>query len=143
MVKSKACHFKALCVLGGHAIIYAWYVALADAFQAGSAAQGEDSRIWKLYEAGMTATIRLRLTTSHTQVMTDAHVWSETIRATHQSGSCDLLNFIKRLKMMPEVMQKGISVEKMRQVLTHLGIQYKCRPVDKSIAMGILALAPS
>ena len=142
MVKSKACHFKALCVLGGHAIIYAWYVALADAFQAGSTAQGEDSRIWKLYEAGMTATIRLRLTTSHTQVLTDAHVWSETIRATHLSGSCDLLNFVKRLKMIPEVMQKGTSVEKLRQVLAHLGIQYRCKPVDKGIAMGVMALIP-
>ena len=141
MVKSQACHFKALCVLGGHAIIYAWYVALADAFQAGLTA-AKDLRIWKLYEAGMTATIRLRLTTSHTQVLTDAHVWSETIRATHMSGSCDLLNFITRLKMMPEVMQKGTSVEKMRQVLSHLGIQYRCKPVDKSIAMGVMALIP-
>ena len=142
MVKSKACHFQNLCVLGGHAIIYAWYMALADAFQAGMTAEGEASRIWKLYEAGMTATIRLRLTTSHTQVLTDAHVWSETIRATHMAGSCDLLNFVKRLKMMPDVMQKGTSVEKLRQVLANLGIQYKCKPVDKSIAMGIMALLP-
>ena len=90
----------------------------------------------------MTATIRLRLTTSHTQVLTDAHVWSETIRATHMAGSCDLLNFVKRLKLIPEVVQRGTSVEKMRQVLTHLGIQYRCKPVDKSIAMGVMALLP-
>ena len=31
MVKSRTCRFNRLCCLGGHAIIYAWYVALADA----------------------------------------------------------------------------------------------------------------
>ena len=90
----------------------------------------------------MTVNIRLRLTTSHTQVLADAHVWSETIRASHMSGCGDLLDFVKRLWMMPEVTQKDTSVEKMRQVLAQLGIQYKCKPVDKNIAMGLLALIP-
>ena len=101
-LKSGACHFSKLCVLGGHSLIYAWYQALADAL-----AGGEDSRVWKLYEAGMTATIRLRLTTSHTQVLADAHVWSETIRTSHMAGSCDLLNFVKRVATMPEVVKKA------------------------------------
>jgi len=96
MVKSKACHFNELCCLGGHCMIYSWYVALADALQGGSTPNANNtSRIWKLYEAGMTANIRLRLTTSHTQVLTDAHVWSEAIRATHMSGCGDLLNFVR------------------------------------------------
>ncbi len=30
----------------------------------------------------------------------------------------------------------------MRQVLTQLGVQYKCKPVDKDIAMGIMSLVP-
>lgn len=145
-MKSNARHFNKLCVLGGHAIIYSWYMALADAFQEGLTSTGEgpsdSSRVWKLYEAGMTATIRLRLTTSHTQVLTDAHVWSETIRATHMSSSCDLLNFVKRLTMIPEVVQKGTSVEKTRKVLADLGVQYRCKQVDKNIAMGIMVLIP-
>ena len=83
-LKSGACHFSRLCVLGGHSIIYSWYQALADAL-----AGGVDSRVWKLYEAGMTATIRLRLTTSKTQVLTDAHNWSEVARASSHAGSSD------------------------------------------------------
>lgn len=146
MVKSKACHFNKLSLLGGHALIDSWYVALADALQAGLTSTGEgpidSSRVWKLFEAGMTANIRLRLTTSHTQVLSDAHVWSETIRATHMSGSCDLLNFVKRLTMMPEVVRKGTSVEKLRKLLADLGVQYRCKPVDKNAAMGIMALIP-
>ena len=136
-LKSGACHFSRLCVLGGHSIIYSWYQALADAL-----AGGVDSRVWKLYEAGMTATIRLRLTTSHTQVPTDAHVCSETIRASHMAGSCDLFNFVKRVATIPEVVHKGTSAEKMRKVLDGLGIQYKCKAVDKTVAMGIMALLP-
>ena len=122
-------------MLGGHSIIYSWYQALADAL-----AGGVDSRVWKLYEAGMTATIRLRLTTSHTQVLTDAHVWSETIRGSHMAGTCDLFTFVKRVATIPDV--KGKSIEKMKQVLEDLGILYKCKPVDKNAAMGIKALSP-
>ena len=106
-LKSGACHFSRLCVLGGHSIIYSWYQALADAL-----AGGVDSRVWKLYEAGMTATIRLRLTTSHTQVLTDAHVWSETMLARNL----------------------------MMTVHHCLGILSKCKAVDKGAAMGIMAL---
>ena len=135
MAKAGSCHFSKLCVLGGHSILYAWYQALGDAL-----AGGLDSRVLKLYEAGMTATIRLRLTASHTQVLADAHVWSETIRTSHMAGACDLLNFVKRIATMPEVIKKGTSAEKMRLVLASLGIVFKCKAVDKGVAMGIMAL---
>ena len=104
--------------------------------------KGADFRIWNLFEAGTAATIHLRLTTSHTQVLIDALVWSETIRATHMSNSCGILNFVEETAMVPEVLQEGTSVEKMRQLLAHLGVQVRSRPVDKSIAMGVLALVP-
>ena len=109
-------------VLSGRAI-YAWYVALADALGGGSTGKVDNPRIWKLYEAGMTANIRLRFTTSHA----DAHVWSETIRASHMSG-----------RFTRGDAERHIG----REDLAQLGIQYKCKPVNKNIVMGLLALIP-
>ena len=85
MIKAKANHFNKLCVLAGHALVFSWYQAMADALN-----DNENKRKFtQLYEAGMTAIIRLRLTTSHTQVLTDAHTWSEIARASSQAGSSD------------------------------------------------------
>ena len=44
--------------------------------------------------------------------------------------------------MLPELVRRG-AVEKTRRVLADLlGVQYKCKPVDKSQVMGIMALMP-
>ena len=99
MIKAKANHFNKLCVLAGHALVFSWYQAMADALN-------EDKvKVMQLYEAGMTAIIRLRLTTSHTQVLTDANIWLEVARASSHAGSSDFINFVKRLSTMPEVVR--------------------------------------
>ena len=90
----------------------------------------------------MAAVIRLRLTSSHTQVLTDAHVWSEVARASQNAGGCDFFNFVKRLSTMPDVLQKGKTVEKLRLVLKQLGIQWNCKQVDNSFAMAINSALP-
>ena len=95
MIKAKANHFNKLCVLAGHSLVYAWYQAMVDALSA-SGNNGDPVKVLQLYEAGMTATIRLRLTTSHTQVLTDAHTWSEVARASSHAGSSDFFNFVKK-----------------------------------------------
>ena len=98
MIKAKANHFNKLCVRAGHALVFAWYQAMADALYANDLVKLTRStfKVMQLYEAGMTAIIRLRLSTSHTQVLTDAHTWSEVARAISHAGSSDFYNFVKR-----------------------------------------------
>ena len=105
MIKAGTNHFNKLCVLAGHALVYAWYQAMADALCAN--ANNGCAKVLQLYEAGMTACIRLRMTSSHTQLITDAHTWSEVARASSHAASYDFFNFVSRISAMPEVGEKG------------------------------------
>ena len=62
------CCFHWLCLGAGHGLLFSYYEALLNAIE-----QGDDAKLERLYEAGLTATIRLRLTTSFAQLLADAH----------------------------------------------------------------------
>ena len=109
MIKAGASHFNKLILLAGHALVYAWYQAMADALCAN--ANNGCAKVLQLYEAGMTAVIRLRLTSSPTQLLTDAHTWSEVARASQHAGCYDFFNFVQRISAMPEVVEKGKTVD--------------------------------
>ena len=137
MIKAGTNHFNNLCVVAGQPIVFAWYQALADALQ-----DGDSVKAMQLYEAGMTAVLRIRFTSSNTQVVTDAHVWTEVARASKHAGSGDFFDFVKRVAAMPDVEKKATSVEKLCTVLKDLGIQYNCKPVEKAVAMAVRNAMP-
>ena len=139
MIAANACKFSKLPLIAGHSLIYAWFEALADGLEA-----CDDFMIMKLHEAGLTANIRMRCTDSHKQVMLDAHVWSENIRSEYHAGCADLVSFIERTMMIPGVLPNGNlpSAVKFSMLLQELGITWKGKKIDKSFAMGMLAMAP-
>ena len=103
------CCFHRLCVGAGHGLLFSYYEALLNAVE-----QGDDAKLVKLYEAGLTATIRLRLTTSFAQLLADAHLWSESVRVSFCSASCDLLATVRMISAIPNLMSRATSVEKFR-----------------------------
>ena len=131
------CCFHRLCLGAGHGPLFSFYEALLNALE-----HGDDAKTLKLYEAGLTATIRLRLTTSFTQLVTDVHVWSESVKASFSSASSDLMATVKMISaMVPNLTtSRATSVEKFRQELTKLGFQYKGQPLNKASAMGFQSL---
>ena len=80
----------------GHGVLWSWFEAIAEALAA-----GDDIRITKLWEAGLTASIRLRVTRDPDQVVVDNHVHAETMRSTHKVDSTDIHDFIQ--KFIPNV----------------------------------------
>ena len=74
-VHPEAKSFRILPLFAGHAILWSWFLALHRAM-----VQGERHKVIRLFEAGLTATIRLRLTTKLSTCMLDGHLWSENIR---------------------------------------------------------------
>ena len=132
MIKAKANHFNKLCVLAGHALVFSWYQTMADALYANDLV-----KVMQLYEAGMTAIIRLRLTTSHTQVLTDAHTWSEVARASSHAGSSDFFDFVKRLSTIPDVVRwKGQGDGTVENILKEFGDSVQCQTGGQDLGHG-------
>ena len=103
------------CLGAGHGLLFSYYEALLNAIE-----QGDDAKLERLYEAGLTATIRLRLATSCAQLLADAHQWSESVRVSFCSASCDLLATVRMIGAIPNLMSRATSVEKFSQGCVHL-----------------------
>ncbi len=139
-VLQNAAAFRNLPLFAGHAILWSWYLALDDAMN-------ENAR-WKvarLFEAGLTATIRLRLAPSRAQWLSDALQWSETIRIKYSSAVDNMIAFCDKLSCMPGLgLGKGPvpTVAKFHQALQQAKLTYQGNCISKTGATALLAIIP-
>ena len=139
-VHPEAKSFRNLPLFAGHAILWSWFLALHRAM-----VQGERHKVIRLFEAGLTATIRLRLTTKLSTCMLDGHLWSENIRVTHASAVDSVIGFCDRLRAISALgvaEGKNPTVNQFHSALTQLKITYQGRPIARSAAAALLAVLP-
>ena len=84
-------------------MIYSWWLELYQA-----AVDNDWRRVKKLYEAGLTITIRVRVGPSISQIVMDSISWSESVRTLSDAGSDSLLVTVQRYLAVP-AMEKTIT----------------------------------
>ena len=79
-------------------MIYSWWLELYQA-----AVDNDWLRMKKLYEAGLTITIRVRVGPSISQIVIDSISWSETVRTVSDAGSDTLLVTLQKYVAVPDI----------------------------------------
>ena len=97
-IERKTNFFTSLPLLSGHAMICSWWLELYEA-----AVNNDWRRVKKLYEAGLTITIRVRVGPSISQIVMDSISWSESVRTISDAGSDTLLVTLQRYVAVPDI----------------------------------------
>ena len=110
-IERKTNFFTSLPLLSGHAMICSWWLELYQA-----AVDNDWRRVKKLYEAGLTITIRVRVGPSISQIVMDSISWSESVRTLSDAGSDSLLITVQKHLALPGVSPDiaNCSIEKLR-----------------------------
>lgn len=79
-------------------MICSWWLELYEA-----AVDNDWRRVKKLYEAGLTITIRVRVGPSISQIVMDSISWSESVRTISDAGSDTLLVTLQKYVAIPDI----------------------------------------
>ena len=153
-----SCIFNDLPMLAGHAILWSWYLRADAIFEEIKciasqelAAESEaikrgdlEQKLVKLWEAAMTASIRMRLAPQLTQILNDRLQWSEELRSTSAAAGNSFAEFSVTIDQYPalEMQTKEWSGPKLAKELTKLGLRYAGKPINDTCAKAILAVVP-
>ena len=97
-IERKTNFFTSLPLLSGHAMICSWWLELYQA-----AVDNDWRRVKKLYEAGLTITIRVRVGPSISQIVMDSISCSESVRTISDAGSDTLLVTLQKYVAVPDI----------------------------------------
>ena len=127
--------FRDLPACGGQAVMWSLIGALDDALSDGDSAQ-----ITRLYEASVTVTVRMRLAPSKVQIQLDSMGFIDALRVQNLAcGATSFFEFSLAVLNFDEVTGRESGPELVK-TLEVLGVAFMGKPVNKSIAYGILAI---
>ena len=127
--------FSDLPACGGQAVMWSLIGALDDALSDGDSAQ-----ITRLYEASVTVTVRMRLAPSKVQIQLDSMGFIDALRVQNLAcGATSFFEFSLAVLNFDEVTGRESGPELVK-TLEVLGVAFMGKPVNKSIAYGILAI---
>ena len=122
-----------LCLLGGQAIVFAWYVAAARAMIA-----SDDAMLRELWQAALTCTIQLRYTTSVSQLAVSAMELSERYVALADMSDTFTQFAAKIQKVIDNTDgMKKQSSQVVANQLRDMNIRYRGTPVTKGMILSV------
>jgi hypothetical protein len=131
--------FSKLPIFGSRASILGWYSAMDDALR-----DGDTQKIIKLYEAGLSMPMRLRLTPSKNTVVLDSLTFSEDLWTSKEGASDSFWDFVvKVMAVIPT--EPGIdklSAANLKKLADTLGLAYHATNVSESMARSVKDIAP-
>ena len=128
---------------GGLVVIWALLSRLDEALE-----NNDETMVLKLYEASLTATVRVRIEPDKQQLILDSIQSAETLRVINLSGATDSFwTFVKDLSGFEEFDSAsggsaGGGGKQMMEFLQRMGIRWKGKPCEKSIAYAVINIAP-
>ena len=133
---------------GGLVVIWALWARLDEALE-----KNDDTMILKLYEASLTATVRVRIDPGLEQLILDSIHSNETLRVLNLSAATDsfwsLVRDLTGLAGFEEasggpggLAAGGGGGKQMLAYLNTMGIRWKGRACDRNLAFAVLAIAP-
>ena len=156
--KEGSCIFTDLPMLAGHAILWSWYLRADEFFQELDAIESQalaadvkpstreavEQKLVKLWEAVMTASIRMRVSPQLTQILNDRLQWSEELRVTNAAAGDSFVVFTVTLDQYPELnlSTREWSGPKLARELSKLGLRFAGKEVSDACAKAILAAVP-
>ena len=129
---------------GGLVVIWALLARLDEALE-----NNDETMILKLYEASLTATVRVRIDPEQEQLILDSIQSAETLRVLNLSGATDSFwTLVKDLACLEgfERASQGQPAsgggKQMQEFLHDKGIHWKGRACDRNVAFAVLSIAP-
>ena len=135
--------FVDLPLLAGHVVLWSWYVRVDGVLQA-PPSHVRTTKLIKLWEAVMSASLRFRLTPSRQQVMLDRMAWSEDLLVVSKHAADSFAEFCLNLYQLPDLNlgHKNWAIKPFADELAKHGLQYGGKPITESAAKAILAAMP-
>ena len=135
--------FVDLPLLAGHVVLWSWYVRVDGVLQATPSPE-RTTKLIKLWEAVMSASLRFRLTPSRQQVMLDRMAWSEDLLVVSKHAADSFAEFCLNLYQLPDLnlANKNWAMKPFAEELARQGIQYGGKPLADSATKAILAAMP-
>ncbi|CAK0878358.1 unnamed protein product [Prorocentrum cordatum] len=128
-------------MLAGHALVMAWYGAMAEALSAGNS-----DRAFKLFEAALSVPIRLRLSPDPDACQLASLLFSETAFSACAASGADyfwkLAEKVSRLTKCQKALAENLSIPKLTGVLQCYGITFKGNALTDSHAKALKSLTP-
>ena len=124
---------SSLCLLGGQAIVFAWYVAAARAMAA-----SDDALLRELWQAALTCTIHLKRTTSVSQLALSAMELSERYVAFADMSDTFTQWATKVQKVIDNTDgMKKLSSQVVANQLRDMNVRYRGSPVTKGMILSV------
>lgn len=104
--------------------------------------ENDSERVVKLYEASLTALVRIRASPSPAQLVLDGLSFSETVRVSSFANAADsVFEFAVKLSSL-DCVNIDLSGPKLVTHLKALGVNYRGKPIEKGMAYAIVAALP-
>ena len=124
---------SSLCLLGGQAIVFAWYLAAARAMVA-----SDDTLLRELWQAALTCTIQLKSTTSASQLALSAIELSERYVAFAEMSDTFTQWATKVQKVIDDTEgMKKLSAQAVANQLRELNVRYRGSAVTKGMILSV------
>ena len=123
--------------LGGHIALWSFFGAMDNAL-----AENNEFMIRKLYEASLSATVRMRLAPSNVQITLDRLSFVEEIRLMNFTSNAEsFFEFVTTCATLPGVEATTTPVD-IAKNLTALGVSFKGKKIEKQLQYAISAVLP-
>ena len=123
---------------GGRVILWSLYCALNTALE-----KGDNDEVLRLYEASLTATIRIRAAPTKEQLVLDGLTLEDTLRVSACAmGADSVVAFVSKLLLLDGVSDESLSGPGMIALLNKQGILWKGKSATRDMAYAILGLVP-
>ena len=135
-----ACNFTELPLFAGRALVRSYQAAVIEAIE-----DGDKLRVRKLLEAGLSVTIRMRLSDDRNERILDAMASAESVRVLKKSmiGSDSFMDFVAAVCELDETKRNiGGSQKQLKDSLGPFGITYGGKPLSDMAIKAIKAIAP-
>ena len=136
--------FAGLPLLAGHAMVWAWYWEMLEALQALAEERTPSAtrRIFQLYEAALTITIRMRAGPSLNQVLLDSCRWSESVRGMYNACADSFVTLCQKLRAMPSLKDDFTNAPKLMRALSQQGVTFQNKEIGINQCKAALAVTP-
>jgi hypothetical protein len=125
---------RSLTLLSGHLVLYAWWYSLNEALQ-----QQDDERLSRLWQAGLSATVRCNFVSSEAEVARMTIASSETLRTLSSLTSDNAVVFCERLSVL--VKSYGIKQGDVVARLKADNVLFQGKPISKTLLVSAESVA--
>ena len=128
-------------MLAGHAVVMAWYGAIAESLQAEN-----NDRVFKLFEAALSVPIRLRLCPDGDDCHLASLYFAESLYASFAASGADsfwkLAEKIAKLSPVAQAIADNISIPTLTKVIQKYGLTFRGKPISETGVKALKAVIP-